>query len=161
MLHKITETYKKMKTMMQIKHLFAAAVVLLAPTVLSGCESKDGDWDPIRYSVNDEVCPKKPHDCVYDAPAEGGTFRIGSSNYGSMFWPVEVCEGDRKIWPENYDSSDFRNLHLENDWYDVQYDVHGYLVVVLEPKPADAPSRSLKFQIECGDAFGKFTLRQN
>lgn len=145
---------------MQIKHLFAAAALLLAPVVLAGCEAQDGDWDPIRFSVNDKNCPKTKYECTYDAPAEGGTFRIGSSNYGSMFWPLEVYDDGRKIWPENYDFSDYWNLHLESDWYDVQYDVHGYLVVELQPKPASAPSRSLKFHIECGDSFGEFTLRQ-
>lgn len=145
---------------MQIKHLFAAAVLLLAPVVLAGCEAQDGDWDPIRFSVNDKNCPKTKYDCTYDAPAQGGTFRIGSSNYGKMFWPYEICDDGRKIWPENYDFSDYRNLHLESDWYDVQYDIHGYLVVELQPKPASVPSRSLLFKIECGDSFGEFTLRQ-
>lgn len=141
---------------------FASSLLLVAASAASvGCgESADGAWPPIRFSVNGEECPKSKYSLTYKAPAEGGTFNIASSNYGRMFWPYEVDEDDSKLWPEDLGRGDYYNMHLASAWYDVTYDIHGYLVVVVQPKAPGEPARSLTFKIESGDSFGEFTLMQ-
>lgn len=146
---------------MNIFRFASSLLLVVASAAFSGCsEPADGDWPSIRFSVNGEVCPKSEYRFTYKAPAEGGTFNIASSNYGRMFWPYEVYENGSRLWPEELGGGDYYNMHLTGAWYDVTYDIHGYLVVVVQPKAPGEPARSLTFKIECGDSFGEFTLMQ-
>ena len=69
-------------------------------------------------------------------------------------------EDDNKVWPEEYDWSNYKDIHLTKEWYDIQYDSNGNIVVNIKAKEKSAVSRTLRFEVECGDAFGSITLLQ-
>lgn len=139
-----------------LKNKFFIAVCLLCSAWLSGCEriEEDGRWAPIQITVNGNKCKS-----TYKVPADGGEFKIYSKNYGSL-WLNDVKENGNVVWPDNYDWSDYRNIYLTTDWYEVQYDEAGNIVVDIQPKGKDVASRSLRFGVECGDAFSYITLLQ-
>lgn len=133
--------------------------VLLSVLAMSGCDvldpALDGKWDPIQITVNGSRCKAS----TYRVPAEGGEFSLYSANYGSL-WLNEVKENGRTVWSDNYNWQDYRSIHLTTDWYEVQYDHEGKLVVIISPIGATHTPRSLRFEVECGDAFGSITFEQ-
>ncbi len=139
-----------------LKNKFLLGLCLLTSVVFTGCEQNenDGDWDPIQITING-IQSKT----IHKVPAAGGQFKIFSKNYGSL-WLNSVQENDKVVWPKDNNWSDFKNINLASDWYKVQYDEAGNIVVDVQPKSEDVPSRSLKFAVECGDAFSSITLLQ-
>lgn len=140
-----------------LKNKLLIAISLLCSIVFTGCEQNeaDGDWDPIKITVNGNECKS-----IYKVPADGGEFKVYSKNYGSL-WLNDVKENGVVVWPEDRsDWSDYMNIHLTTDWYEVQYDEAGNIVVDIQPKGKDAQSRSLRFEVESGDAFSSITLQQ-
>lgn len=144
------------KHITMLKNKLLIAISLLCSIVFTGCElnEADGDWDPIKITVNGHECKS-----IYKVPTDGGVFKINSKNYGSL-WLNDVKENGEIIWPKNSDWSDYMNIHLTTDWYEVQYDEAGNIVVAIQPKGKDAQSRNLRFDVECGDAFSSITLQQ-
>ena len=71
-----------------------------------------------------------------------------------------VKENDKIVWPEKYDWSDYKNIHLTKEWYEIQYDSSGNIVVNINAQEKASASRTLKFEVECGDAFSSITLLQ-
>lgn len=130
---------------------------LLGCVVFMGCDSNrlDGDWPSIQITVNGDKCKST----TFKVAADGGEYKIFSKNYGSL-WLNDVKENGITVWPENYDWSDFKNIHLAKEWYEIQYDNSGNIVVNINPKEKTAVSRTLTFAVECGDAFGSITLLQ-
>lgn len=142
-----------------LKNIFIIAVSLLCSIVFTGCEQNeaDGDWDPIKITVNGNSVKSNS---TYKVPTVGGEFKIFSKNYGSL-WLNDVKENGVVVWPEDRsDWSDYMNIHLTTDWYEVQYDEAGNIVVAIQPKGKDTQSRSLRFGVESGDAFSSITLQQ-
>ncbi len=137
-----------------MKNTFYIALILLCSFPIIGCEPKDGGWDPIQITVNGNRCKS----ATYKVPAEGGEYRISSRNYGGL-WLNDVRENGTVVWPENYDWSDYKNINLTGEWYEVTYDKDD-IVVSIHAKGKSVESRSLTFSVECGDAFGHITLLQ-
>lgn len=121
-----------------------------------GCSKNDGDWDSIQITVNDKKCKTSS----YKVPLAGGEFKIYSKNYGSL-WLNSVKENGNLVWPEHYDWTDYKNIHLTNEWYEVLYDKAGNIVVTIQPKDKSTSSRSISLDVESGDAFGSITLLQD
>lgn len=142
---------------MKIKN-YVALVTLLAGAALCGSctkEAIDGDWAPIKITVNgvrhkSDVC---------EVPKEGGEYRFYSMNYGTM-WLNEVDENATRVWPLDYDWSDYRKIDLRGEWYAVKYDADGNIVVSVQPMEQQGAARTLTLHVECGDAFDKITLQQ-
>ncbi len=128
---------------------------LLCSIAFVGCESKDGDWDPIEITVNGNRYKKS----TFKVAQSGGEYKLFSKNYGEL-WLNEVKENGNKVWPKDYEWSDYKKIHLATEWYDVHYDESGNIVVSISPKEAESEARSLTFMVECGDAFGNITLLQ-
>lgn len=139
-----------------MKNKLFIIICILCSAVFSACElnEADGDRDPIQITVNGNKCKS-----TYKVPADGGEFKIYSKNYGSL-WLNDVKENGNVVWPDNYDWSDYRNIYLTTDWYEVQYDEVDNIVVDIQPKGKELPPRSLRFGVECGDAFSYITLLQ-
>lgn len=137
--------------------LIIALSFIVSMLAFSGCDNelKDGDWPPIQIIINGEICKAKE----YAIPAEGGTFRIFSKNYGSL-WLNAVSENDNHVWPEGYDWSDYLNIHLTKTWYELRYDGGGQIVVDIQPIEPNSRQRTLLLELECGDAFGSIKLVQ-
>lgn len=129
--------------------------LFICSTVFAGCDEEDGGWDPIQITVNGDKCKTSS----YKVSSEGGEFRIYSKNYGSL-WLNSVKENGDVVWPEDCDWSDYKNIHLTGEWYDAQYDESGNIVVNMQAKDKSASSRSITFEVECGDAFSSITLIQ-
>jgi len=147
-----------MKSLMKLLSLRYGCLLLLGSIVFvacDGCIEEDGKWDPIQITVNGNKCKSS----TFQVPASGGEFRIYSKNYGSL-WLLAVRENGDVVWPENYEWSDFKNIHLTKEWYEVQYDESGNIVVNIQPKETSVSPRSISFEVECGDAFGSITLSQ-
>lgn len=139
------------------KNKLLVALCLLGSIAFTGCdkELEDGKWSPIQITVNDKKCKS----ATYKVSTDGGEYKIYSSNYGEL-WLNAVMEDKKIVWPENYDWSDYRNIHLKKEWYEIQYDDKGYIVINIQPKEHESISRSFTLQVECGDAFGSITLLQ-
>ena len=140
-----------------IKNKLILALSLMCSVTFSGCDSEelDGKWDPIQVTINGNKCKSS----TFKVPAEGGEYKIYSKNYGEL-WLNSVIENGNTVWPENYNWSDYKNIHLTREWYEIQYDDSGNIVANISSKEKTAPSRSLEFKIEAGDAFGHVTLLQ-
>lgn len=133
-----------------------AILLLLCVTLFCGCSNNalDGDWPAIQLTINGKV--HKSH--TYNVPVEGGEYKIYSKNYGSL-WLIGVMEDDERVWPTE-SSYDYRTIHLTNDWYELQYDQEGNIVVHIAPLPEEMPLRTLYLSLECGDAFKDISLEQ-
>lgn len=139
-----------------MKNQLFIALCMLCSFAFIGCgDPVDGDWDPIQITVNGERCKTS----TYKVSADGGEYCIYSKNYGGL-WLNAVSENGTVVWPENYDWSDYVNIYLTKDWYEVTYDKNGNIVVIIHAKEKSVPSRTLTFSVECGDAFGSITLLQ-
>lgn len=145
------------KNTIMFKNKSLVALCLLCSIAFTGCDKvlEDGKWSPIQITVNGDRC--KSH--TYKVPTDGGEYKIYSSNYGEL-WLNAVMEDKKKVWSEDDNWSDYRNIHLEREWYEIQYDDKGYIVVNINAKEKSATSRTLEFGVECGDAFGSITLLQ-
>ncbi|MCF0201926.1 MAG: hypothetical protein HUK08_01040 [Bacteroidaceae bacterium] len=129
---------------------------IVAAIAFSSCTKADGDWDDIEVTVNGQYCESE----TLDVPAEGGVYVISSRNYGAL-WILKIQESAGKVWPEKYDWSDWRNIDLTTDWYNVKCNASGEAVVTIKPKAKDAAdSRMLAFEFEYGDVFTWFALIQ-
>lgn len=143
-----------------LKNKLLIAFCLLSSIAFTGCkESLDGDWDPIQITVNGKRCKST----TFKVEADGGEYKIFSKNYGEL-WLNGVIENGNRVWPvyldpENYDWN-YRNIHLEKEWYEIQYDNSGNIVVSIMAKEKSAASRTLSFEVEYGDAFGSISLLQ-
>lgn len=148
------------------KKMAVVAALLLASAAFTACEKDwEGNDELIRFTVNGEACPRMTHtekgySLTYKVPAGGGAFDIASSNYGFSFIPCEIYDGDKNIWTEYYWSWEDNFMHLEGEWYDIQYDAYGIVKAVVKPKPVDAPPRSLTFVIAACCTRGIFVLQQ-
>lgn len=140
------------------KKILNITSLLMATTMLIACdiEGKDGNWDSIQITVNGQ----RQKSSTYDVPADGGEFKIYSKNYGEL-WLNRVMENeDTIVWPEDRDWTDYRNIHLTKEWYEIQYDESGNIVVNIQSKEPSASARAITFEVECGDAFGSIRLLQ-
>lgn len=140
-----------------LKNKLLIALCLLGSITFIGCDKviEDGKWAPIQITVNGNSCKSS----TYNVSTDGGEYKIYSQNYGEL-WLNAVTENGIRIWPENYDWSDYRNIHLKKEWYELQYDDSGNIVVNIDAKEKATASRTLTFHVECGDAFGSITLSQ-
>lgn len=132
--------------------------LFLCSLLLGGCSKekvlKDGDWPAIQVTVNGDYCKKN----MFNVSPEGGVYKLYSKNYG-MLWLNAVAENRVPVWYR--EEIPFKDIHLEKEWYEVQYDEKDNIVVTIQSIEQEASSRSLTFEIECGDAFGSFTLSQS
>lgn len=144
---------------MRIKKTFFIASLLLGSVALAGCsdekELRDGEWPPIQFTVNEVQCKTS----VYKVGPDGGEYKVSSSNYDN-FWINSIWEDSLLMWPEGGNPRPSLEAHLTTDWYEVQYDIKCNLVVSIQPKTKDSPSRSLQFRMQSGDGFGTITLSQ-
>ena len=142
-----------------LKNKLFLALSLLCFVTFSGCDSDEeeveGKWDPIQITINGNKCKSS----TFKVPVEGGGYKIYSNNYGEL-WLNSVEENVNTVWPEDYDWSDYKNIHLTGEWYEIQYDDNGNIVANISSKEKTTPSRNLTFHIEVGDAFGYVTLLQ-
>lgn len=129
--------------------------LILSSFALNSCESKDGDVEDIQITINGKNCQSS----TFDVSTSGGEYKVYSKNYGTL-WLNEITENGNTVWPENHDWLDYKNIHLTQEWYNIQYDESGNIVVNIQAKEKDTPSRSLTFYVECGDAFDTITLSQ-
>ncbi len=140
-----------------LKNKFLLALYLLCSIVCTGCDvvEEDGKWDPIQITVNGDRCKSS----TYKVSADGGVYKIYSKNYGEL-WLIAVTENSNRVWPEDNDWSNYKSIHLTKEWYEIQYDINGNIVVSINAKEKSSASRELTFKVECGDAFGSITLFQ-
>ena len=143
------------KDTIMLKNKLIISLCLLCSMVFIGCDEEDGKWAPIQITVNGNRCKSS----TYKVSADGGEYKIYSKNYGEL-WLNAVKENDKIVWPEKYDSSHYKNIHLTKEWYEIQYDSSGNIVVNINAKEKASASRTLKFEVECGDAFSSITLLQ-
>ena len=141
-----------------LKNLIAIGL-FVCTLAFVGCSSEkediEGDWPAIQVTVNGEHCKS----LTYTVPADGGEFKIFSKNYGSV-WLISIQEDKERVWPEDYDWSDYLNINFARDWYSVRCDESKNIVVTIQPKSQDSPSRNVHLELECGDAFSHIDLRQ-
>lgn len=143
-----------------LKNKLLIALCLIGSIAFTGCTKeeglRDGDWSPIQITVNGNEYNLP----IYKVAAAGGEYKIYSKNYGRL-WLIDVVEDGNRVWPNDGDDrSDFENLHVTKDWYEIQYDVRGNIVVSISAKEKSAASRSLMLSLENGDAFSSITLLQ-
>lgn len=134
------------------KSSLLVVLCLLCSMAFVGCDSKDGDWDPIQITVNGSKCKSS----TYKVAAAGGEYKISSKNYGAL-WLNTVKENGKIVWEPAYDD---RALHLTAEWYSAEFDDKGNIVVTIQSNEQSSESRSLTFDVERGDAFGHITLLQ-
>lgn len=138
-----------------IKHVIIYLCLLLGTIIVVSCNKDDGKWDSIQITINGKVCKSE----TFKVPTDGGEFNIYSNNYGSL-WLKGVKENDKIVWPENFDFSDFRNIHLTKEWYEIKYDNSGNINICIKPKQEEDSKRSLNLSLESGDVFKNITLVQ-
>lgn len=143
------------KETIMLKNKLLIALYLLCSIAFVGCEEVDGKWDPIQITVNGERCKAS----TYKVSADGGEYKIYSKNYGELWLNAVMADGNR-VWPVEHDWLNYKDIHLTKDWYELQYDSTGNIVVNIKAKEKSAASRTLRFEVECGDAFGSITLLQ-
>lgn len=143
-------------TIMKKKFIFALGILL--SITFTGCDDEKevvGEWDPIQITVNENICKSS----TFEVSADGGEYRIYSKNYGEL-WLNAVIEEGKIVWAEEYDWSNYKNIHLTKEWYEVTYDNSNNIVVNIHAKEKESSARSLTLNVECGDAFGSITLLQ-
>lgn len=161
-----------------LKNKFLIALCILGSMVFAGCDSvddpikdpikepienpvddlveePDGLWPAIEITVNGDRCESS----TFNVSQNGGEYKLFSNNYGEL-WLNAVAENENVVWPEEYNWSGYKSIHLTKEWYEVQYDKSGNIVVVIRPKEDSTAARKLTFMVECGDAFGSVTLLQ-
>ncbi len=143
------------KLTIMLKNKLLIFLCLLGSIAFIGCDAEDGKWDPIQITINGNRCKSS----TYKVSADGGEYKIYSQNYGEL-WLNVVMEDDNRVWPEEYDWSNYKNMHLTKEWYEIRYDSTGNIVVNIKAKENSTASRALRFEVECGDAFGAITLLQ-
>lgn len=125
---------------------------------VSSCSNEEkedpiGKWPPIKLTVNGA----EYNSITYAVPAEGGEYKLYSSNYGSL-WLNSVKENDDVVWYST--AEDFSKVNVSGEWYTLNYDSDGNIVVNINAAKADNKERTIYLELECGDAFSSIQFKQ-
>lgn len=121
---------------------------------LGSCDSKDGDWAPIEMTIDEKYVKKN----TIEVPAEGGTYVMSSRNYG-VPWLLGIELDGNRLLSEDYPMVGYSENVITHDWLNCTIDNQKGYTITIKPNLTCA-DRTIRFELECGDAFGAFTFVQ-
>jgi hypothetical protein len=127
-----------------------AAVLALAGLTSCNLSKEDGDWDPMKWSAEQEYSMDNGY---YVIPAEGATISFICKNYSAP-WMSEAATGGRYYFP-NYEAGDYRNI--KGDWFQATTSQDRLTVIFTENTATD---RYLSVTATAGDIFCTFLFKQ-
>lgn len=122
-------------------------LLILSILVFASCESKDGDWDVMKWKTDVKIDKGK-----VTVPVNGGTYVFKCKNYGG-FWLAAVLEDDKDVCIGNND--------VENaigEWSSVNI-AKNVMTVIISPNDSNH-NRLLKVSPTAGDIFSYFLFNQ-
>lgn len=132
---------------MKKNHLYLLSVLILSILVFASCESKDGDWDAMKWKTDVKIDKGK-----VTVPVNGGTYVFKCKNYGS-FWLSTVSEDDKEVSIDNQ-----KGGNAIGEWSSVNIEKN-VMTVIISPNDSDH-NRLLKVSPTAGDIFSHFSFNQ-
>lgn len=145
---------------MKIRHILPA---LAAAFVLTACDDKDGDWDPMKWEKTSYPYTKIEGKKYIEVPQQGGTYTFTCKNYdGFWLYAVNIKTSGygftvEKHLENNSFGNDWNEHHMQSDGCTV--DIEGNTMTVSFDY-TDA-TRSYEVGITGGDIFDTFRFIQN
>lgn len=127
-----------------------AAVLALAGLTSCNLSKEDGDWDPMKWSAEQELSVDNNY---YVIPAEGATVSFICKNYSAP-WMSEAATGGRFYLPD-YEKGDYRNI--KGDWFTASTNNNRLTITFTENAETD---RYISITVTAGDIFYSFRFKQ-
>lgn len=133
---------------MKNSFLYLLPMLILSIFVFAACESKDGDWEKMKWETDVKMDKEK----IITVPVTGGTYVFKCTNYGS-FWLSGVLEDDKDV-----SIDDVRWENAIGKWSSVKIEKNVMTVIVFPNN--DNRNRLLKVTPTAGDIFSYFSFNQ-
>lgn len=133
---------------MKNSFLYLLPTLILSIFVFVSCESKDGDWEAMKWETDVKMDKEK----IITVPVTGGTYVFKCTNYGS-FWLSGVLEDDKDV---SIDGGRWENAIGE--WSSVKIEKN-VMTVSVSPNNNNR-NRLLKVTPTAGDIFSYFSFNQ-
>jgi hypothetical protein len=118
-------------------------LVLFSTIALFSCESKDGDWEKMKWNPQVEKS--------INVPESGETYTFKSINYNS-FWIDAIVENGKNI---NIESG----LHtFTGEWFTINIKENTMIINVSTNNTV--ANRTLEIEVTAGDIFDSFSFKQ-
>lgn len=134
---------------MKTGNLFKILLLIIFATTFVACESKDGDWEAMKWETNVSNINKNK----IEVPNEGGVYVIKCTNYKS-FWINALSESGESLPIDNEDEK------IEREWYSIKINDGNTMTVSILSNSSD-DNRTLEIGIQAGNAFDSFLFEQN
>lgn len=125
--------------------------ILLSAILLFSCDKKDGDWEAMKWKV-ENLSPQDIHvdkdKKVINVSSNGGKINLVCTNY-SGFWFA--------LFTENGDNIDDVYHHWLGDWYDLTIHDNIMTCTFSEIDP-EHPEEALDVPVTAGDIFHDFHI---
>lgn len=128
----------------------SAAVLTLAGLTSCDTTTRDGDWDPMKWSAEQELSVDNNY---YVIPAEGATVSFICKNYSAP-WISNAATGGIYYLPD-YEKGDYRNI--KGDWFAASTNENRLTVTFTENIASD---RYISVTVTAGDIFYSFRFKQ-
>ncbi|MCR4603928.1 MAG: hypothetical protein K5683_10435 [Prevotella sp.] len=135
--------------MKRLSFLLIAVIALAGALWLSGCDDKDGDWDPMKWKAEQTVDSENG---AYIISSEGGSVSFLCTNY-TPWLSYAVADGNYEV--HVHENNDVK--HLVGEWFRVS--VEGKrMTVSFDNNPSS--ERVVEIITTAGDIFYTFAFRQ-
>ena len=137
-----------------MKKNFVLGVItaVLSIAGLTSCDTttRDGDWEPMKWSAEQELSLDNDY---YVIPAEGATVSFICKNYNAP-WISNAITGGIQYLPD-YEKGDYRNI--KGDWFTASTNNNRLTVTFTENVKTD---RYISITVTAGDIFYSFLFKQ-
>lgn len=133
---------------MKKRFLYLPFSLIVSIFIFSFCESRDGDWEPMKWKTDAKMDKER----VIHVPVDGGTYVFKCKNYNN-FWLSNVLEDDKDV---SIDNKEWR--YAIGEWSNVAIE-KSVMTVTVSPND-DNRSRLLKVTPTAGDIFTYFLFNQ-
>lgn len=116
--------------------------------IFSFCESRDGDWEPMKWKTDAKMDKER----VIHVPVDGGTYVFKCKNYNS-FWLSNVFEDDKDV---SIDNKEWK--YAIGEWSSVEIEKN-VMTVTVSLNDGNR-SRLLKVTPTAGDIFSYLLFNQ-
>lgn len=138
------------KYSMTIKKIFLILLSVIYGVMFVACEieSKDGDWEPMKWETQLSNINKDK----IEVPNKGEVYIFECKNY-TNFWIYELYY-DGEFFPISYEEK-----QITREWFSINLEKENTIIVSILPNSSEG-NRTLKIGIQAGNAFDSFLFEQ-
>ena len=133
-----------------MKSILLQFLLLIFSTTFVACDSKDGDWEPMKWESNTSI---KNNNHTIEVSKSGNTYIFTCKNYTS-FWIYALNENGKEL-PINPEDGKM----IKEEWYSIDIEKN-ILTVIILPNHNNS-NRYLSIGLTAGDIFDSFSFKQD